>query len=127
MRVVLEADTQAAASRLDGLTRREREVLSLLAHGLTDRAIGESLSLTPRTVETHVRHILGKLELPTGRRHNRRVLAVLTYLGEAPTRERPAEMRAFLPSMEAGSGAAARRRRAGASTATCTCASGGPV
>ena len=40
------------------LTPREREVLALIAEGLTDRGIGQRLLLTPNTVETHVRHIL---------------------------------------------------------------------
>lgn len=67
-------------SRLDELTAREREVLALLAEGLTDRGISERLWLTPKTVETHIRHILSKLGLAADSRHNRRVLAVLTYL-----------------------------------------------
>ncbi len=71
-------------TRIDQLTPREREVLSLLAQGLTDRGIGDALWLTPKTVETHVRHILAKLSLPADPQHNRRVLAVLTYLREAP-------------------------------------------
>jgi DNA-binding NarL/FixJ family response regulator len=70
----------ATRNRLDELTAREREVLALLAQGLTDRGIGERLWLTPKTVETHVRHILSKLALPADTQHNRRVLAVLTYL-----------------------------------------------
>lgn len=72
----------AARSRLGELTARERDVLALLAEGLTDRGIGERLWLTPKTVETHVRHILAKLALPIDTQHNRRVLAVLTYLRE---------------------------------------------
>jgi DNA-binding NarL/FixJ family response regulator len=73
----------ATKSRLEDLTPREREVLALLAEGLTDRGIGKRLWLTPKTVETHIRHILTKLSLPTNTHHNRRVLAVLTYLREA--------------------------------------------
>lgn len=73
----------ATRSRLDELTAREREVLELLAQGLTDRGIGERLWLTPKTVETHIRHILSKLGLANDSLHNRRVLAVLTYLREA--------------------------------------------
>jgi DNA-binding NarL/FixJ family response regulator len=68
------------AGPLDELTKREREVLGLMAEGLTDRGIAERLWLTPRTVETHVRHILGKLDLPVGSSNNRRVHAVLAYL-----------------------------------------------
>ena len=67
-------------SRLDDLTEREREVLELMAEGLTDRGIAERLWLTPRTVETHVRHILRKLELPVDASNNRRVHAVLAFL-----------------------------------------------
>jgi DNA-binding NarL/FixJ family response regulator len=65
---------------LDELTQREREVLALMAEGLTDRGISERLYVTPRTTETHVRHIFAKLSLPATPTHNRRVHAVLTYL-----------------------------------------------
>ena len=54
-------------SPLDELTAREREVLSLMAEGLTDRGIAERLFVTPNTVETHVRHIIAKLGLPATR------------------------------------------------------------
>jgi DNA-binding NarL/FixJ family response regulator len=66
------------------LTHREREVLGLVAEGLSDRAIAERLWLSIKTVETHVRHIMAKLDLPTDtQQHNRRVLAVLAYLRES--------------------------------------------
>jgi DNA-binding NarL/FixJ family response regulator len=65
---------------LDRLTEREREVLRLMAEGFTDRGIAERLWITPKTVETHIRHILRKLDLPSGDAHNRRVHAVLTHL-----------------------------------------------
>jgi DNA-binding CsgD family transcriptional regulator len=48
-----------------GLTRRELEVLELLASGLTNRAIAERLHVTTRTVDTHVSRILSKLGVPT--------------------------------------------------------------
>lgn len=48
---------------LDGLSRREHEILGLLAGGLTDREIGESLTISVRTVETHVSNILHKLDV----------------------------------------------------------------
>lgn len=44
-----------------GLTRREREICGLVAQGLTDRQIAERLVISPRTVQTHVANILGKL------------------------------------------------------------------
>jgi DNA-binding NarL/FixJ family response regulator len=44
-----------------GISAREREVLALLADGLTDREIGERLGISPRTVETHVGSLLSKL------------------------------------------------------------------
>jgi DNA-binding NarL/FixJ family response regulator len=46
-----------------GLTRREREVLGLLADGLAQAAIAEKLFITPKTVATHIQHILAKLNL----------------------------------------------------------------
>jgi serine/threonine-protein kinase len=73
-------NTRRKSDPLDTLTDREREVLQLMAEGLTDRGISERLWLTPRTVETHIRHILQKLNLPNDANHNRRVHAVLTYL-----------------------------------------------
>jgi DNA-binding NarL/FixJ family response regulator len=65
---------------LDQLTGREREVLSLMAVGLTDRGIAERLYVTPKTVETHIGHIFGKLGIPASPADNRRVHAVITYL-----------------------------------------------
>ena len=62
------------------LSEREREVLELIAEGLTNRAIAERLFLTERTVESHVRSVLGKLDLPEREGEHRRVLAVLAYL-----------------------------------------------
>ena len=67
-------------SPLDELTAREHEVLALMAEGLTDRGIGERLFVTPKTVETHIRHIFAKLSLPETPADNKRVQAVLTYL-----------------------------------------------
>jgi DNA-binding NarL/FixJ family response regulator len=73
-------DRAREASPLNELTAREREVLSLMAEGLTDRGIAERLYLTPNTVETHIRHIIAKLGLPATPADNRRVRAVLAYL-----------------------------------------------
>jgi DNA-binding NarL/FixJ family response regulator/class 3 adenylate cyclase len=62
------------------LTAREREVLSLMAEGRSNRAICERLFLSPKTVETHVNSIFGKLRLAQAPDDHRRVLAVLAYL-----------------------------------------------
>ncbi len=53
---------QPAAPDLN-LTPREREILSLLIDGLTNKEIAQRLTVSPRTVETHVEHVLGKLEV----------------------------------------------------------------
>lgn len=55
------AKTADRAGGVNALSAREEEVLRLLAEGLTDRGIGEVLSISPRTVETHVSKVLHKL------------------------------------------------------------------
>jgi DNA-binding NarL/FixJ family response regulator len=49
---------------LGPLTRRELEVLTLAAEGLSNNEIGEALVVTTRTVATHVEHILDKIQAP---------------------------------------------------------------
>jgi DNA-binding NarL/FixJ family response regulator len=71
---------------LGALTEREREVLSMMAEGLTNNAIAQRLVLTERTVEGHVRNVLMKLDLPEGQDAHRRVLAVIAYLRAAEHR-----------------------------------------
>ena len=51
-----------------------------MAEGLTDRGIADRLVVSHKTVETHVRHILSKLDLPASALDNRRVRAVLAFL-----------------------------------------------
>jgi len=65
------------------LSEREREVLALVAEGLTNQGISRRLFITDRTVEAHVRQIFTKLGLDESPESNRRVLAVLTYLRSA--------------------------------------------
>jgi DNA-binding NarL/FixJ family response regulator len=62
------------------LTRREREVLGLLAEGLSNRAIAARLFVTERTVEAHTTRIFQKLRLSESPNEHRRVLAVLAFL-----------------------------------------------
>jgi DNA-binding NarL/FixJ family response regulator len=73
------------ASRRDegplvALSAREREVLGLVASGLSNKAIGERLVITEAAVRKHVGAIFAKLDLPSGDDAHRRILAVLVYL-----------------------------------------------
>jgi len=68
---------------LDELTPREREVLTLMAEGLSNGGIAERLTVTVAAVERHVTSIFAKLGLRQSHEEHRRVLAVLTYLDEA--------------------------------------------
>jgi DNA-binding NarL/FixJ family response regulator len=82
-RVVASLVGGQAADGLGELSEREREVLSMMAEGLTNQGIAERLVLAERTVESHVRNVLMKLDLPDGAGAHRRVLAVLAYLRAA--------------------------------------------
>jgi DNA-binding NarL/FixJ family response regulator len=62
------------------LSEREREVLGLIAEGMSNRAIAARLNVTERTVEAHVTQIFQKLGLPESPDQHRRVLAVLAFL-----------------------------------------------
>ena len=71
-----------APSALDELTRRERDVLALMAEGRSNRGIGQELALEEKTVEHHVGQVFSKLGLEPAAHDHRRVLAVLTWLNE---------------------------------------------
>jgi DNA-binding NarL/FixJ family response regulator len=66
-----------------GLTDRERDLLALMAEGRSNAAIARAMYLSPKTVETHVRSIFGKLGLAPDEGDNRRVLAVIRFLRAA--------------------------------------------
>jgi serine/threonine-protein kinase len=71
---------QRTTDPLAALTTREREVLGLVAEGMSNRALAKRLFVAERTVEAHVTQIFLKLELPASTDLHRRVLAVLTFL-----------------------------------------------
>ena len=68
------------ADPMETLTAREHEVLEQMAEGRSNRAIGERLFLSPKTVEAHVSAIFSKLGIEDTADDNRRVLSVLTWL-----------------------------------------------
>ena len=76
------ARSRAAASPVQALTPREKEVLSEMAQGKTNAAIAEALFLTERAVEKHINSIFSKLQLSGEKDVHRRVKAVLLFLSE---------------------------------------------
>jgi DNA-binding NarL/FixJ family response regulator len=71
-----------ASDPLEQLSRREREVLALMAEGRSNSGIARRLFISEWTVEKHVRNIFKKLRIPGGGDDHRRVLAVLAFLDE---------------------------------------------
>jgi DNA-binding NarL/FixJ family response regulator len=65
------------------LSPRERQILELMAEGRSNKGICETLWLSPKTIETHIRSLFLKLGLMDAPQDNRRVLAVLTFLRAA--------------------------------------------
>jgi DNA-binding CsgD family transcriptional regulator len=80
LKLARAADARRQAGHLEDLTPRERQVLDLMARGLTNRAICDELFLSIKTVEPIVGTIFAKLDLPPDAASNRRVLAVRAYL-----------------------------------------------
>jgi len=68
------------AEQLERLSGRERDVLELMAQGLSNRAVADRLVIDVKTVETHIARILTKLDLHQTPDEHRRVLAVLAWL-----------------------------------------------
>ncbi len=67
-------------SGIEALSDREVEVLGLMAEGLTNAGIADRLVISDRTVESHVRRLFIKLDIPESANEHRRVLAVLAHL-----------------------------------------------
>ncbi len=80
--VVAQLVTGRGPARLEELTPRERDVLSLMAEGRSNAGIGRALVVTDGAVEKHVSSIFGKLGLPPDADDHRRVLAVMAWLAE---------------------------------------------
>jgi len=72
---------RAGSEPVSRLTPREREVLALMAEGRSNAAIAQRLFITEKAVSKHAAGIFGKLDLAPSDDDNRRVLAVLAYLG----------------------------------------------
>lgn len=72
---------EVARPELSELSKREREILALMAEGKSNSGIAKSLYITEGSVEKHVSNIMSKLNLQMEAENHRRVLAVLTYLG----------------------------------------------
>jgi DNA-binding CsgD family transcriptional regulator len=70
-------------SRLSLLTQREREVLRLLAAGLSNAGIAAQLVLSERTIDAHLRSVFDKLDLPGSRHDNRRIQAAAVWAHES--------------------------------------------
>jgi DNA-binding NarL/FixJ family response regulator len=71
----------ARQAPVERLTAREREVLALMAEGRSNAAIASALFVTEKAVGKHTNNIFTKLDLPLAPDDNRRVLAVLAWLG----------------------------------------------
>jgi DNA-binding NarL/FixJ family response regulator len=80
---LLQLAAATPGAQLNCLTKREKEVLGLMAEGYTNISIARQLSVSERTVESHVNNIFSKLGLSFETTHNPRVMAVLQFLEAA--------------------------------------------
>ncbi|WP_436494186.1 response regulator transcription factor [Actinokineospora sp. HUAS TT18] len=78
--VIAQLMARGRRNPIDLLTPREREVLGLMAQGLSNVAIAKSLTVSDGAVEKHVGNIFSKLGLEPSSEEHRRVRAVLTFL-----------------------------------------------
>lgn len=83
--VVAKILNAGTTSPLDALTDRERDVIALMAEGLSNQAIAERLFLSEGAISKHTTALFAKLGIAADGGNNRRVLAVLTFLGAAGT------------------------------------------
>lgn len=79
--VQLLVSARSARESLDALSARERDVIRLMAEGKSNAGIATDLHLSLRTVESHIGHIMAKLDVEDSAEGHRRVLAVLRFLG----------------------------------------------
>ena len=83
----------AALIAVASLSPRELDVLALMAQGMSNDTIAQTLVVSSRTLETHIRTVYRKLDLPDDeRRTNRRVMAVLTFLAATDGNPQPAHV-----------------------------------
>jgi DNA-binding NarL/FixJ family response regulator len=78
--VISQLMARGRRNPIDALTPREREVLGLMAQGMSNAAIAKSLTVSDGAVEKHVGNIFSKLGLEPSQEEHRRVRAVLAYL-----------------------------------------------
>ena len=80
---LMQAGRAGTGDPVERLTERERDVLALMAQGRSNAAIATELSMSPKTVESHVRAIFQKLDLAENHDEHRRVAAVVRWLQSA--------------------------------------------
>ena len=79
--VQLLVSARSSEAAVESLSSREIDVLRLMAEGLSNAGIASALHLSLRTVESHIGHIMNKLDIEDTTEGHRRVLAVLRFLG----------------------------------------------